>query len=213
MDECAQREATFFEAGGGVQTRGENRLGLPDAAGMVEEEAELGLHMRAFAWVGDPELERARKPCRRFVVGRGRGRRCGGTEVVVDATLDAREGSGDREVMGELGQKSGEIGSVGAFERFADPKVQLSASDTWDVVVDRPADELVGESAGGTRSGSSSNMPAVTASSIDVSNASWSSPAASSRSRSAKRGPATAASSSIAVVALERRDHRCLTTS
>ena len=45
------------------------------------------------------------------------------------------------------GRTRREIGGVGVFERLADAQVQLRAANTPDLVVDRAADELVGEPA------------------------------------------------------------------
>ena len=76
----------------------------------VEEDAELGLHSRPLAGVGDSELERGREPCGRFVVCHRRACGFGGAEVVVDCAFDARERGGEGEVVGELGQDAAGVG-------------------------------------------------------------------------------------------------------
>ena len=102
---------------------------------------------------------------------------------------------------------------MGAFERFADTEVQLWAADASNVVVDRAADELVREPTRGFQAWQLLEHPrrdrlldGCVESGLPVR-------FASARSRSSNRGPATAASSSIALVSPERRDHRSLTMS
>ena len=82
---------------------------------------------------------------RRVVVGERGAGRFGRADVVVDRTLDPGDGSGEREVMREVGDVSIEVRVPLALQRLPDSKVQLGSADGGDAVVEGSSDELVSE--------------------------------------------------------------------
>ena len=202
---------------GRLQRRGSPRGALrpprcvPSRGGV----GELDLDARALARVGDSELERSREPApplrRRpaAAIAASAARRLYSTARSAPARGAARV-----KWWASSGRTRPESAWWIALERLADAEVELGAADAGDPVVDGAAYQLVREAAGRCRLRQLLDHPA---------------PAglrrqrrrgrpgrarpASARTRSSNRGPATAASSSIALVSGARRDRRCCTRS
>src|SRR4029077_20590085 len=92
----------------------------------------------------DPDLDRGLQSHRGIVEGKRRTRRPRRAQVVVDRPLGPAEWGGGAEVMGEVCERAVGAGA-GALERFPDTKMQFGSPKLREPVVERAADDLVGE--------------------------------------------------------------------
>ena len=114
-------------------------------AGDPERPSEVELGASAYALVGDAQLASGREPLGRILEGERCRRLFGGAQVVMDRSLDASEGSGDRKMMSELGNDALGIDAVHSLESFTDAEVELGAADAGESVVQGAPHELVGK--------------------------------------------------------------------